>query len=53
MDKLSATRKPLSLHPLKFQEAVTDILKVKPQPKTHKGKKTTKAKIGASESGSK
>lgn len=28
-----AGRKTLSLHPVKFQEAVSDILKVKPEPK--------------------
>jgi hypothetical protein len=32
----------LSLHPLDFEEAVTDILKVKPEPKAPK--KKTKAK---------
>lgn len=28
-----ASEKKLSLHPLKFKEAVSDLLKVKPQPK--------------------
>lgn len=26
-------RRTLSLHPLKFEEAITDILKIKPEPK--------------------
>ena len=26
-------RKKVSLHPLKFDEAVTDLLRIKPQPK--------------------
>jgi len=29
-------KKLLSLHPLKFDEAVTDILKIKPMPKAPK-----------------
>lgn len=35
MDKSSSTRKPaekpVSLHPLKFEEAVADLLRVKPE----------------------
>lgn len=41
--------KPLTLHPLKFSEVVTDILKVKPEPKPHKkpkAKRKTKARNG-------
>jgi hypothetical protein len=36
-DKLSTKSKAtrLSLYPLSFDEAVTDILKVKPEPKKH------------------
>jgi hypothetical protein len=34
---------PLSFYPLSFDEAVTDILKLKPEPK-HKLRKGTKAK---------
>jgi hypothetical protein len=33
-------KKPLSLHPLTFEEAVTDILKIKPMPKPPKKKRT-------------
>ena len=29
-------KKPLTLHPLNFQEAVTDILKIRPEPKQPK-----------------
>jgi hypothetical protein len=32
--------KPLSLHPLKFEEAVSALLKVKPEPKEPKVKKS-------------
>jgi hypothetical protein len=28
-----ARSKPLSLYPLKFEEVISDVLKVKPQPK--------------------
>jgi hypothetical protein len=31
--------KPLSLHPLKFKDAVSALLKVKPEPKQPKAKK--------------
>jgi hypothetical protein len=31
--------KPVSLHPVSFPEAVSDLLKVKPPPKTKKGSK--------------
>jgi len=30
------TAKPISLHPLKFDEAITDLLKIKPMPKPPK-----------------
>jgi len=32
-------KKPLTLHPLNFQEAVTDILKIPPAPKQPKPEK--------------
>ena len=32
-----AQERPLSLHPLKFDEAITDLLKIKPMPKPDKG----------------
>jgi hypothetical protein len=36
--------KKISLHPLKFQEAVADLLKIKPEPKPAKPKSRKKAK---------
>ena len=36
--------RPLSLNPLKFDEAVTDLLKVKPPPKRKRKAKTAKRK---------
>jgi hypothetical protein len=33
------SEKPLSLHPLKFKDAVSALLKVKPEPKEPKAKK--------------
>jgi hypothetical protein len=33
-DKKITNKKPVSLFPLDFKEAVTALLKVKPQPKT-------------------
>jgi hypothetical protein len=35
-------KRPLTLHPLKFDEAVMDILKVKPGPKPPKKKAAAK-----------
>lgn len=32
----SDRKKPLSLYPLKFEEVIADVLKVKPEPKTEK-----------------
>ena len=32
-------QKKISLHPLKFEEAVSALLKVKPKPKSEKSKK--------------
>ncbi len=34
----SQDKRPLSLHPLSFDDAVTDILKIKPEPKAPKSK---------------
>jgi len=34
--KQSNAEKPISLQPLKFDEAISDLLKVKPQPKIRK-----------------
>ena len=41
--------RPISLHPLKFDEAITDLLKIKPMPKPPKEPRQAKAKkrIGA------
>jgi hypothetical protein len=36
--------KTLSLHPLKFDEVITDLLKIKPMPKPPKKQKQAKAK---------
>jgi hypothetical protein len=38
-----AQERPLSLHPLKFDEAITDLLKIKPMPKPPKKQKQAKA----------
>lgn len=35
-EQQSVKRKPLSLYPLKFQEVIADVLKVKPEPKAAK-----------------
>ena len=35
-EKPAPAEKPVSLHPLKFEEAVKDLLRVKPRPKTDK-----------------
>ena len=40
--------KPVSLHPLKFEEAVTDLLKVEPEPRPDKVKKRGKHRKGTS-----
>lgn len=44
MKKEKATKKALSLAPLSFDEAVTDILNVGPMPKPPKKKRKAKAK---------
>ena len=36
--------KSLSLHPLKFREALRDLLKVKPEPKAPKRKRKAREK---------
>jgi hypothetical protein len=41
--------KPVSLHPLKFEDAVKELLKAKPEPKTAKEKKQPKTRIKLSE----
>ena len=38
----------LSLHPLKFDEAITDLLKIKPMPRPPKKVKLAKAKVRTS-----
>jgi len=38
------SKKNLSLHPLKFKEAVADLLKVKPEPKAAKVQKPKASK---------
>lgn len=35
----------LSLNPLKFREAVADLLKIKPEPKPKKAKQKKKAEV--------
>jgi hypothetical protein len=30
---MTGNKKPLSLHPLRFKEAVADLLKIRPEPK--------------------
>ena len=37
-EKQSNAEKPLSLKPLEFDEAVSDLLKVEPEPKEESGK---------------
>jgi hypothetical protein len=39
-------KRPLSLAPLSFEEAVTDILKVKPMPKPLKKREKKRTKAG-------
>jgi hypothetical protein len=39
-----AQERPISLRPLKFDEAITDLLKIKPMPKPPKKQKSAKAK---------
>lgn len=45
--------KKLSLYPLKFEEVISDVLKVKPEPKAQKPQKTKKGtgqhKVGGPE----
>ena len=43
-----AHERPLSFHPLKFDEAITDLLKIKPMPKPPKKVKLPKAKFRTS-----
>ena len=44
-DKLPKPRnRLLSLHPLKFDEAISDLLKIKPEPKKNKRKPPRKQK---------
>jgi hypothetical protein len=38
--KRITSEKPISLHPLKFKDAVSALLKVKPEPKAEKPKKS-------------
>jgi hypothetical protein len=45
--------KPLSLAPLKFDEAITDLLKIKPMPKPPKKQRQAKAKMRSKKVGSK
>jgi hypothetical protein len=42
-DRQPKIAKPISLHPLKFDEAITDLLKIKPMPKPPKKQKQAKA----------
>jgi hypothetical protein len=42
-------KRPLSLSPLTFDEAVTDILKIPPMPKAPKKKRATKKRAKSSE----
>lgn len=37
--------KPVTLHPMKFEDAVKELLKVKPEPKQPKGKKRAKKTV--------
>ena len=36
MVKINGKPKPLSLYPLKFEEVISDVLKVRPEPKESK-----------------
>lgn len=44
MARCPREKKPLSLSPLKFEEAVSDILKVRPEPKEKRPKRAKKRK---------
>ena len=37
--------RPISLHPLRFEEAITDLLKVKPMPKPPKKQAKARPKL--------
>jgi hypothetical protein len=39
-----AQERPLSLHPLKFDDAITDLLKIKPMPKPPRKQEHARAK---------
>jgi len=41
---MSSKNRKLSLYPLKFQEVISDVLKVKPEPKAKKLKQKTQPK---------
>jgi hypothetical protein len=43
-DDQPKTSKPISLHPLKFEEVITDFLKIKPMPKPPKKQKQARAR---------
>lgn len=43
-DKKKTSEKKISLNPLGFEEAVSDLLKIKPPPKESKPKKAPKKK---------
>jgi hypothetical protein len=42
---MANTSKPITLHPLKFEDAVSALLKVKPEPKAPKTKKKSVRKM--------
>jgi len=48
MAKIEPSSRSLTLHPLKYQEAVGKLLKVKPEPKEPKGKRNGKTHRNAS-----
>jgi len=43
VEKKQRRLKPLSIYPLKFEEVIADVLKVKPEPKERKPKSRKKA----------
>jgi hypothetical protein len=49
LGKKSSAEKPISLKPLKFDEAVSDLLKVKPEPKSKSCKFSIGQRIKANE----
>ncbi len=51
-DRGTTSEKPISLHPVPFEEAVADLLKVKPEPKKEMTKGSRRRDGGSRKEGS-